>query len=392
MFADSIPVALIGFMESYSVANRLAIRRKEVVFLSTGQELWSIGLCNILCTISSGYPVSGSYSRSALSDASGSKTPLAKCFTLLIICLTLKFFTREMFFIPYAALSSIIFVAMVNIISFSDMWEAWKFSKKDCFVMVLTFCFTLCFTTSVGLAIGIAASIFVVLYETAVDDTGAPVLATLSELLDKKEEVSASDVSLEDAGPIDYTACSNTTKYVRLNADFSFLVVPRLQECLTSIYVANDIYAKNDDIYKTKIVILDFIDVRHIDLTALLFLKEISHSYKAGNIKFYALHCRESIKLSIQKMEEIKIDIIDNTESNGNSILGQPRYNNYVHNDVIRIVGRYESVRVHTPIPPTSATITTATSTSNQHNNGYDQIPSGESQIELKAIATTINV
>jgi MFS superfamily sulfate permease-like transporter len=65
-FADVIPLTLISFMESYSVARRIAAQRNELHILNASQEMWANGAANLLGAVSSAYPVSGSFSRSSL--------------------------------------------------------------------------------------------------------------------------------------------------------------------------------------------------------------------------------------------------------------------------------------------------------------------------------------
>ena len=134
-----IPMALVSFMESYSVARRLAAARNTLHILDENQELFANGVGNILGCVSSGYPVSGSFSRSALNGASGAKTPMSKLTTLLIVILALEVFTPYFYFIPSAALAAVIWVALYNLMSFNEFWEAWVHSKEDFCVMVCLF-------------------------------------------------------------------------------------------------------------------------------------------------------------------------------------------------------------------------------------------------------------
>ena len=67
-FADCIPIALVLYMESYSVARRIASGNNELHLLNASQELVANGVANLLGSVSSAFPVSGSYSRSALNN------------------------------------------------------------------------------------------------------------------------------------------------------------------------------------------------------------------------------------------------------------------------------------------------------------------------------------
>eukprot|EP00595_Chromulina_sp_UTEXLB2642_P001009 CAMPEP_0196765062 /NCGR_PEP_ID=MMETSP1095-20130614/7486_1 /TAXON_ID=96789 ORGANISM="Chromulina nebulosa, Strain UTEXLB2642" /NCGR_SAMPLE_ID=MMETSP1095 /ASSEMBLY_ACC=CAM_ASM_000446 /LENGTH=120 /DNA_ID=CAMNT_0042122331 /DNA_START=1214 /DNA_END=1573 /DNA_ORIENTATION=- len=112
ILADSIAVALIAYMESYSVSRRIAAKRGELHLLNASQELWANGVANLLASVSSAYPVCGSFSRSSLNDACGAKTPLSKITTMVVVVISLKSLTGTFQYIPQAVLAAIIFAAV----------------------------------------------------------------------------------------------------------------------------------------------------------------------------------------------------------------------------------------------------------------------------------------
>jgi MFS superfamily sulfate permease-like transporter len=65
-FQDTIPITLIAFMESYSIARSVGAQMNSLHILSASQEMVANGLANLVGVVSSAYPVSGSFSRSAL--------------------------------------------------------------------------------------------------------------------------------------------------------------------------------------------------------------------------------------------------------------------------------------------------------------------------------------
>ena len=105
IIGDVFPLTLIGFMESYSVARKIATSRNELHQLDASQELFAVGCANIIGAISSGYPVSGSYSRSSLAFTSGAQTPMASVVTMFIVVTALGALTGSFFYIPQAALA-----------------------------------------------------------------------------------------------------------------------------------------------------------------------------------------------------------------------------------------------------------------------------------------------
>ena len=173
-FLKVLPLTLINYMEAYSVARKIASERNELHILNANQELYALGAGNLIGCIATSYPVTGSYSRSALNNAAGARTPLSKVVALVVVLLSLGVLTPYFYYIPNAALAAIIWVSIFNLLSFGDMWEAWKHSKPDFLVMLVTLIFTFTFETSIGLAAGIAASLLVYLYSIVFSPLSVP--------------------------------------------------------------------------------------------------------------------------------------------------------------------------------------------------------------------------
>jgi MFS superfamily sulfate permease-like transporter len=154
-FANILPLTLISFMETWSIARTIASQKNQLHFLSASQEMWAVGLANLCGCVTSSYPATASFSRSALNASAGARSPLSSLIIVLGLLIVLTLFTSGLRFIPSAALSAIIYVAIANLITFSDFWQAWKHSKKDFFTMIVTTTFTFVFDTSIGLAVGL---------------------------------------------------------------------------------------------------------------------------------------------------------------------------------------------------------------------------------------------
>lgn len=174
LLMDTIPLTLIAYMESYSVARKMAAARSELNILNASQEMWALGAANLVGSVSSAYPVAGSFSRSSLGFAAGAQTPLAKIATLCVVLLTLAFLTESFYYIPSSALSAVIMASISSLIDIRDYWNAWKYNKKDCFLMVWTTAITFIFDTKWGLVAGIGMSVFLYICEVAFGSANAP--------------------------------------------------------------------------------------------------------------------------------------------------------------------------------------------------------------------------
>jgi SulP family sulfate permease len=159
---SAVLISIIGFVESVSVAQTLAARKRQRIV--PDQELVGLGMSNIASAISGGYPVTGGFSRSVVNFDSGAKTPAAGAFTALGILLAAIFLTPLLYFLPKATLSSIIIVAVLSLLDLSMLRKTWSYSKPDFFAVLVTILFTLGFGVKVGVSAGVVLSLGLYLY------------------------------------------------------------------------------------------------------------------------------------------------------------------------------------------------------------------------------------
>ena len=72
-------LSVIGFVESVSVAQTLAAKRRQRI--DPDQELIGLGAANIAASFSGGYPVTGGFARSVVNFDAGAETPAAGAMT-----------------------------------------------------------------------------------------------------------------------------------------------------------------------------------------------------------------------------------------------------------------------------------------------------------------------
>ena len=80
-------ITLVGFMESIAVAKVYARRHRYDV--EPNSELIGLGAANMTAGLFGGYPVTGGFSRTAVNDTAGAKTPLASIITAAIVLVTI---------------------------------------------------------------------------------------------------------------------------------------------------------------------------------------------------------------------------------------------------------------------------------------------------------------
>ena len=166
IFPFAAIIALLGFMEAISIAKAMAAKTGQR--LDPNQELIGQGLANILGSFSNGYPVSGSFSRSAVNLQAGAVTGLSSVFTSTAVVITLMFFTPLLYFLPQSVLAAVIMMAVIGLINVAGFMHAWKAKWYDGAISILSFIFTLVFAPHLdkGIIIGVVLSLGVFLYNS----------------------------------------------------------------------------------------------------------------------------------------------------------------------------------------------------------------------------------
>ncbi len=156
-------LALVSFMESYSVSKALA--EKHDYEIDPNQELKAIGISNIIGSFFQSYPTTGGFSRTTVNDQAGASTPLSSLFAASLIALTLLFFTPLFYHLPHAVLAAIIITAVLSLFDFKLAIKLWKTKKLDALFLTTTFCTTLFAGMVEGIALGIVLSLAHIIYK-----------------------------------------------------------------------------------------------------------------------------------------------------------------------------------------------------------------------------------
>lgn len=81
--------------------------------MDASQEMFTLGICNVLGSCVSSMPTCGAFTRSAVSHASGVRTPFAGIYTATITMLALSLLTPYFYFIPKATLAAVLIIAVM---------------------------------------------------------------------------------------------------------------------------------------------------------------------------------------------------------------------------------------------------------------------------------------
>ncbi|MDT2071161.1 MAG: SulP family inorganic anion transporter, partial [Planktomarina sp.] len=116
LMTSAILISVIGFVESISVAQTLAAKKRQRI--DPDQELVGLGAANIGAAFTSGFPVTGGFSRSVVNYDAGAETPAAGAYTAVGLIFASLFLTPLIFFLPKATLAATIIVAVLSLVDF----------------------------------------------------------------------------------------------------------------------------------------------------------------------------------------------------------------------------------------------------------------------------------
>jgi SulP family sulfate permease len=160
----TIIISLLGFMEAISIAKAMATKTGQRI--DPNQELIGQGIANIVGALGQSYPVSGSFSRSAVNLQAGAVTGFSNVLSGVFVGITLLFFTPLLYHMPQAVLAAIIMMAVIGLLNVKSFIHAFHTQKYDGIIAVITFASTLIFAPHLdrGIIVGVFLSVGHLIY------------------------------------------------------------------------------------------------------------------------------------------------------------------------------------------------------------------------------------
>jgi sulfate permease, SulP family len=290
-------IALVGFVGTHATAKNAAEKTKE--HLDTDQELVGQGLANIVAGFFKGYPISGSFTRTAITIDAGAKTGIAGLVATIVTLVVLIFFTPIFVYLPHAVLAAIVIIAALPLISLPRLHTIYRVSKTDGYVAYLTFGIAFLFKPDDAIFIGIVAALMLFVHRTAwgarVSEVGVDrEWHILSASIDKASVETYKGVCIARIGMSMYYA--NATHLMN-----------QLDELLK-----NHRAGENAPV---RFFVLDFSGVHFIDSTALETFAEYLDTLEVRKIEVALIYLRRDVRNSLTRMQRIKnLTILHNIE------------------------------------------------------------------------------
>merc|ERR1719309_803459 len=151
-------------MESIAISKNLAA--KHGYEIDAGQELLALGMTNFIGAMFSCYPVTGSFSRSAVSNSVGAASQLAGIVTAVVMLCTLLFLTPLFYYLPSFVLAAVVISSVISLVAVDEARRLWRIKKADFVLWAGAFVGTLFLGVLKGIALAVALSLVIVIYET----------------------------------------------------------------------------------------------------------------------------------------------------------------------------------------------------------------------------------
>ena len=255
-------IALVAFVESYSIGATLAARRRERI--DAPQELLALGAANLGAAVTGAYPVAGSFTRSSVNHAAGARTQVSTLVCGVAIVVTLLWLTPLFADLPHATLAAIVIVSVAGLVDFSMLGEHWRFYRADAVVHFLTLAGVLLLGVAGGLLLGAGAAVALFLRQSS-----RPHIAVLGRLGDSTH--------FRNVARFD-TETSPHAAAVRVDENLYFANAHEVEDRIVEIV---------DGSGEIRHLVLVCSAINFIDTTGLETLRRVNHTLEARDV---ALH------------------------------------------------------------------------------------------------------
>ncbi|KAL8470428.1 hypothetical protein ACS0TY_033060 [Phlomoides rotata] len=273
LIPTTVLITGVAILESVGIAKALAA--KNGYELDSNQELFGLGVANIVGSFFSVYPTTGSFSRSAVNHESGAKTGLSGLIMGIIMGCALQFLTPLFEYIPQCALAAIVISAVIGLVDYDEAFFLWRVDKRDFLLWTITFIFTLFLGIEIGVLVGVGVSLAFVIHESA-----NPHIAVLGRL--------PGTTIYRNIEQYPEAYSYNGIVIVRIDAPIYFANISYIKDKLREYEIEGDSDAaikRGPEVTRIHFVILEMAPITYIDSSAVQALKDLYHEYKSRNIQ-----------------------------------------------------------------------------------------------------------
>jgi sulfate permease, SulP family len=298
LLGPAVVIALVSFAETYSVGKAISSETKQKV--DVDQEFIGQGVANLIGSFFQSYPVSGSFSRTAINFSTGAKTGVSNVISSLVVMVTLLFLTPLCTYIPKAALAALVVNAVLMLFHPKEVFALWKMNRHDGIVAVSVFTLALLSKPDYALLIGVILSLVFFLWKTM-----HPRVVRVSKDPELGMFLNADEAGKPSCPQILHLRSDNAIYFA--NAEYTMAhLLERLEEQTTPV----------------KFLLIDFQAVGFIDVTGIDELRGLIEEIRARGLELALMGVKLPVKQVFKStgfMEELSPGHL--IENRGDAIL-----------------------------------------------------------------------
>jgi SulP family sulfate permease len=162
VFPLAIGLFVLSFVELSTIARTYA--KAHEYEIDNNQELLALGASSVSVGIAQGFPISGSFSKTAVNDRNGAKTQLAGAIAAGVIILVVLYFTGFFYYLAEPVIAALIVVAVFKMVDIPGLARIGHINRTEIYIALITFGGVLIFGILAGVLIGAALSLIEILY------------------------------------------------------------------------------------------------------------------------------------------------------------------------------------------------------------------------------------
>jgi sulfate permease, SulP family len=152
----ALAVGAIGLVQTMAMARSMAAHTGQR--LDSNQEFVGQGLSNIASGFLYGFPVAGSFSRSAVNLQAGARSGLAAVFSGIFVLIAMLLLGPAGAYLPVSALAGVLIVIGFGLVDVAEIRRILQGTRGDAMIMIITFGATLLLPIEFAVLLGIMLS------------------------------------------------------------------------------------------------------------------------------------------------------------------------------------------------------------------------------------------
>src|SRR5512137_932243 len=161
----AIGLFILSFVELSTIARTYAKEHEYEV--DNNQELLALGASSVSVGIAQGFPIAGSFSKTAVNDRNNAKTQLSGAIAAGVTILVVLFLTGFFYYLAEPVIAALIIVAVFRMVDIAGLSRIGHINKTEIYVALITLAGALIYGVLAGVLIGAFLSLLEILYRVS---------------------------------------------------------------------------------------------------------------------------------------------------------------------------------------------------------------------------------